>query len=230
VRDELLGLPVKDRDWVVVGGTAEKLIRLGVFLHPQTHEEYALARIERKTGPGYHGFEFDSTASVTLEDDLSRRDLTINAIAKNDKGELIDPYGGKQDLTDRVLRHVSNAFTEDPVRVLRVARFMARLQHHGFTVAKETRTLMREMVDSSEVHNLVAERVWQELQAALSATTPRAFFDTLHACGALAVVLPEVAALDGVPQPQQWHPEVDSYLQSGQGHHSQRVVAIASWP
>ncbi len=221
VRDELLGLPTTDRDWVVVGSEPDAMLEAGyksvgkdfpVFLHPTTHEEYALARVERKTGAGYHGFAFNTAASVTLEEDLSRRDLTINAMARTDTGELIDPYNGKQDLDNRVLRHVSDAFVEDPVRVLRVARFMARFACLGFTVADETQRLMQSMVNNGEVSNLVAERVWQEMQGALTATTPRAFFDTLHACGALSVVLPEVAALDGIPQNAKWHPEIDSYI------------------
>lgn len=221
VRDEMLDIPVTDRDWVVVGSTPDKLLDAGykpvgkdfpVFLHPTTHEEYALARVERKTGTGYHGFAFDTDSSVTLEEDLSRRDLTINAIAKADSGELIDPYNGKQDLDNRVLRHVSDAFVEDPVRILRVARFMARFACYGFKVADETLCLMRSMVDKGEVNHLVAERVWQEMQGALTAATPRAFFDTLHACGALRIVLPEVAALDGIPQKAKWHPEIDTYI------------------
>lgn len=219
VRDEMLGLPVIDRDWVVVGSTPDDMLAAGyksvgkdfpVFLHPTTHEEYALARVERKTGPGYHGFEFTTDASVTLEEDLSRRDLTINAMAKRDSGELVDPFNGKSDLDARQLRHVSHAFVEDPVRVLRVARFMARLSHLGFTVADETVELMQSMVTAGEVNNLVAERVWQEMHGALQATSPAAFFQTLRQCGALAVILPEVEALFGVPQPAQWHPEIDS--------------------
>ena len=221
VRDELLGLTVTDRDWVVVGSTPDAMLDAGykavgkdfpVFLHPTTHEEYALARVERKTGVGYHGFAFNTDTSVTLEEDLSRRDLTINAIAKSDSGELIDPYNGKQDLDQRVLRHVSSAFAEDPVRVLRVARFMARFTRFGFTVADDTLRLMQSMVDNGEVNNLVPERVWQEMHGALAAATPHAFFDTLHACGALNIVLPEVAALDGIPQKAQWHPEIDCYI------------------
>lgn len=221
VRDELLGLPQTDRDWVVVGSTPDAMLETGyksvgkdfpVFLHPTTHEEYALARVERKTGAGYHGFAFNTDSSVTLEEDLSRRDLTINAMARTDSGELIDPYNGKQDLENRVLRHVSDAFIEDPVRVLRVARFMARFACFGFTVADETQRLMQSMVTDGEVNNLVAERVWQEMQGALTAATPRAFFDTLHACGALSVILPEVAALDGIPQKAEWHPEIDTYI------------------
>ena len=221
VRDELLGIDGSDRDWVVVGCTADAMLQANylpvgkdfpVFLHPQTHEEYALARVERKVGRGYHGFEFNTDASVTLEEDLSRRDLTINAIAKDSEGNLIDPYHGKQDIEKRVLRHISNAFIEDPVRVLRVARFMARFAHLGFTVAEETQALMTQMVHNGEVDNLVAERVWQEMDGALGARTPRAFFDTLQQCLALAVVLPEVAALYGIEQKAQYHPEIDSYI------------------
>lgn len=219
VRDELLGLPVTDRDWVVVGSTPDEMLTAGfkpigkdfpVFLHPDTHEEYALARVERKTGPGYHGFEFTTDSSVTLEEDLSRRDLTINAMAQRESGELVDPYNGHQDLDNRILRHVSEAFVEDPVRVLRTARFMSRLVHLGFTVADETQELMRSMVKNGEVDNLVAERVWQEMHGALTAKNPRAFFETLQTCDALAVILPEVNALFGVPQPAKWHPEIDS--------------------
>lgn len=219
VRDELLDLPVLDRDWVVVGSTPDAMLAKGfksvgkgfpVFLHPETHEEYALARVERKTGPGYHGFEFNTDSSVTLEEDLSRRDLTINAIAKTKDGELIDPYNGRNDLDKRVLRHVSDAFTEDPVRILRVARFMARLVHLGFSVAPDTMVLMESMVRDGEADNLVAERVWQEMQAALAAKTPRAFFTTLMDCSAQARILPELDALFGVPQKAKWHPEIDS--------------------
>jgi len=221
VRDELLGLEITDRDWVVVGSTPDAMLNAGynsvgkdfpVFLHPQTQEEYALARVERKTGDGYHGFAFNTDSSVTLEDDLSRRDLTINAIAKTTANEYVDPYGGRQDLSDKVLRHVSDAFVEDPVRVLRVARFMARFIHLGFTVAPDTMTLMQAMVKNGEINNLVAERVWQEMHGALCAPTPRAFFDTLKSCGALDAVLPEIAALSGVPQKAKWHPEIDSYI------------------
>jgi len=221
VRDELLGLEITDRDWVVVGSTPDAMLNAGyksvgkdfpVFLHPQTQEEYALARVERKTGDGYHGFAFNTDSSVTLEDDLSRRDLTINAIAKTTANEYVDPYGGRQDLSDKVLRHVSDAFVEDPVRVLRVARFMARFIHLGFTVAPDTMKLMQAMVKNGEINNLVAERVWQEMHGALCAPTPRAFFDTLKSCGALDAVLPEIAALSGVPQKAKWHPEIDCYI------------------
>lgn len=218
VRDKLLGYPHSEKDWVVVGATPEDMLQQGfkavgkdfpVFLHPDSKEEYALARTERKTGPGYTGFDFYSTPDVTLKEDLRRRDLTINAMAEADKGELIDPYGGREDLHHKILRHVSEAFAEDPVRILRVARFAARYQHLGFTVAKETQTLMRQMVESGEADHLVPERVWKELSRALIETNPEAFITTLRGCGALACVLPEVDALFGVPQPQQHHPEID---------------------
>lgn len=221
LRDELLNLTVVDRDWVVVGSTPQEMLSAGfksvgkdfpVFLHPESHEEYALARVERKTGPGYHGFEFNTDSTVTLEEDLSRRDLTINAMARRDTGEIVDPFNGIKDLESRLLRHVSRAFTEDPVRVLRIARFMARLSHLGFCVAEDTVLLIQSMVNNGEVANLVAERVWQEMQGALAAQTPRAFFDTLRQCSALASILPEVNALFGVPQPEKWHPEIDSGL------------------
>ncbi|TIC83118.1 multifunctional CCA addition/repair protein [Crenobacter intestini] len=218
VRDRLLGLPVKDRDWVVVGASADQLVDLGfrpvgrdfpVFLHPKTHEEYALARTERKTGAGYHGFVFHASPEVTLEEDLARRDLTINAIAEDDNGELTDPYGGQADLAAGVLRHVSPAFAEDPVRILRVARFAARF---GFAVAPATMTLMRTMVDNGEVDALVPERVWAELAKGLMEDHPSRMLDVLAECGALARVLPEVAALVGVPQRADYHPEVDTLL------------------
>ena len=219
VRDELLGKPVADRDWVVVGSTPEAMLEQGyrpvgkdfpVFLHPDTHEEYALARTERKIAPGYHGFTFNTDVSVTLEEDLERRDLTINAMARDANGNLIDPYRGKRDLDDRILRHVSDAFLEDPVRILRVAKFMARLAPMGFRVADETRELMRAMVASGEVDNLVAERVWQEMQAAMLSDKPRVFFETLADTGALKIILPEIDALFGVPQKKKWHPEIDA--------------------
>ena len=219
VRDELLGKPVTDHDWVVVGSTPEAMLEQGyrpvgkdfpVFLHPDTHEEYALARTERKTAPGYHGFTFNTDVSVTLEEDLERRDLTINAMARDANGNLIDPYNGKRDLDDRILRHVSDAFLEDPVRILRVAKFMARLSPMGFRVADETRELMSAMVASGEVDNLVAERVWQEMQAAMLSDKPRVFFETLADTGALKIILPEVDALFGVPQKKKWHPEIDA--------------------
>jgi len=217
IRDELLGVPVQDRDYVVVGATPEQMVAQGyrpvgkdfpVFLHPQTHEEYALARTERKTGPGYRGFEVYAAPDVTLEDDLVRRDLTINAIAQADDGTLVDPHGGQRDLAARVLRHVSAAFAEDPVRILRLARFAARWPH--FTVAPETTALMREMVDAGEVDALVAERVWQELSRGLMERAPARMFEVLRSIGALARLLPEVDALFGVPQPPAHHPEIDT--------------------
>jgi len=219
VRDGLLGLPVAERDWVVVGATREEMLRLRyrevgrdfpVFLHPETHEEYALARLERKTAPGYRGFEVRFGPEVTLEQDLGRRDLTINAIAQAADGSMIDPFGGRSDLDARILRHVSEAFVEDPVRVLRVARFAARYAPLGFTVAPETLTLMRELVARGELEALVAERVWQETDKALRSAEPAEFFEVLHACGALPVIFPELDALFGVPQPPQWHPEIDT--------------------
>ncbi len=203
VRDKLLHRPVKEKDWVVVGATPEDLLQRGyiqvgkdfpVFLHPQTKEEYALARTERKIAPGYTGFTVDSSSSVTLEADLSRRDLTINAIAEDADGTLIDPYHGQQDLQAKVLRHVSPAFVEDPVRILRVARFAARLAHLGFSIATETNVLMQTMVNNGEVNALVAERLWQEWRKALSETNPAMFFEVLNDCGALAVLFPEIAA------------------------------------
>src|SRR5487761_2272480 len=219
VRDALLGLPERERDWVVVGGSREELLRLGyrevgrdfpVFLHPETHEEYALARLERKVAPGYHGFEFRFDPGVSLEEDLLRRDLTINAIARAADGTLIDPYGGRRDLEARMLRHISESFVEDPVRVLRVARFAARFAPLGFRVAEETIALMRRMTDSGELTALVPERVWQETERALGESRPDVYFETLRECGALQVIFPELAALYGVPQPPRWHPEVDT--------------------
>jgi tRNA nucleotidyltransferase (CCA-adding enzyme) len=220
VRDELLGLPVRERDWVVVGAQPQELLDQGyravgkdfpVFLHPKTNEEYALARTERKTGPGYRGFETRFSPDVTLEQDLERRDLTLNAIAKNvDTGELIDPFGGERDLRDRILRHVSAAFVEDPVRVLRAARFAARFAPLGFTVAPETMALMREIAARSELHALVSERVWQELHKALQMPAPWKFFEVLREASALAIIFPEIDALFGVPQPEKWHPEIDA--------------------
>jgi tRNA nucleotidyltransferase (CCA-adding enzyme) len=219
VRDKLLGLPVHERDWVVVGARPEDLEKRGylsvgkefpVFLHPETKEEHALARLERKVAPGYRGFTTQFSPDVTLEDDLRRRDLTINAIAEKPTGELVDPYGGQQDLQARVLRHVSEAFVEDPVRILRLARFAARFADLGFTVAQETMVLMKQMVASGEVDALVPERVWQETERAMGESRPDVFFQTLRDCGALAVIFPEVDALYGVPQPANWHPEVDT--------------------
>lgn len=219
MRDALLGLPVQDRDWVVVGASPEEMLREGykpvgkdfpVFLHPQTREEYALARTERKTAPGYAGFAFHAAADVTLEDDLRRRDLTINAMAQQADGVLIDPFNGQQDLEHRLLRHVSPAFIEDPVRILRVARFAARFAELGFTVADETMILMQEMVDNGEVDALVPERVWQETERALAENTPSRFFEVLRECGALARIFPELDQLYGVPQPPEHHPEIDT--------------------
>lgn len=217
VRDALMGVPPGDRDWVAVGATPEQMLSAGftpvgrdfpVFLHPVTREEVALARTERKTGPGYHGFVFHADPKVTLEDDLGRRDLTINAIAQDEAGRLVDPFGGQHDLANRVLRHVSPAFVEDPVRILRVARFAARWPE--FRVADETLSLMRGMVRSGEAAALVAERVWQELARGMMETRPSRMFEVLRACGALAVVLPEVDRLWGVPQPRRHHPEIDT--------------------
>jgi tRNA nucleotidyltransferase (CCA-adding enzyme) len=219
VRDRLLGVPVREHDWVVVGATPQELERAGylpvgrefpVFLHPETHEEYALARRERKVAPGYRGFTTQASPEVTLEEDLKRRDLTINAMAESPAGEIIDPYGGRADLAACVLRHVSDAFVEDPVRILRVARFAARYAGLGFRVAEETMQLMRRMTEAGEVGALVAERVWQETERALGESRPEVFFETLRACGALAVIFPEIEALFGVPQPPRWHPEIDT--------------------
>lgn len=221
VRDRLLGLPVRDRDWVVVGATPETMSTFGfvpvgkdfpVFLHPDTHEEHALARAERKSGRGYHGFTFHTGSDVTLEADLFRRDLTVNAIAEAGDGSLVDPYGGVADLEARVLRHVSPAFAEDPVRVLRVARFAARFAPLGFTVHPETMALMREIVAAGEVDVLTPERVWKETEKALMCDKPSVYFQVLHDCGALARVMPEVDALSGVPQRPEHHPEVDTLV------------------
>ncbi|HRP96698.1 MAG TPA: multifunctional CCA addition/repair protein [Rhodocyclaceae bacterium] len=217
VRDELLGLPVKDRDWVVVGATPDEMLARGfrpvgkdfpVFLHPDSGEEYALARTERKTGRGYKGFAFHAAADVSLEEDLLRRDLTINAMARSEDGTLIDPYGGRHDLAARIFRHVSPAFAEDPVRILRVARFAARFA--DFSVAPETLALMRAMVDDGEVDHLVPERVWQELARGLMEAQPSRMIGTLRECGALARILPELERLFGVPQPPAHHPEIDT--------------------
>jgi tRNA nucleotidyltransferase (CCA-adding enzyme) len=216
VRDQLLVLPVKDRDWVVVGSTEEELLSKGfqavgkdfpVFLHPQTHEEYALARTERKTKPGYRGFVVHAAPDVTLEQDLLRRDLTINAIAQTEDGQLIDPFNGKQDLENKILRHVSPAFVEDPVRVLRIARFASRF---GFTIADETKILIQKMIAAKELDHLVPERVWQELEKALATTKPSLFFTTLRGVGALKTLFPDIDRLFGVPQVAKWHPEIDT--------------------
>jgi len=223
VRDRLLGLPVTERDWVVIGATGDELEARGfqrvgrsfpVYLHPDTQEEYALARTETKTGPGYRGFEVRADPHVTLEQDLARRDLTINAIAQAEDGHLVDPYGGRDDLENRVLRHVSDAFREDPVRVLRAARFAARFHELGFRLAEETLQLMSDMVAAGEVDALIPERVWKETLCALSATRPDIFFRILRDTGALKIIYPEVDALFGVPQPERWHPEIDTGKQS----------------
>lgn len=217
VRDSLLGYPFHERDWVVVGATPQQMLNLGyqqvgkdfpVFLHPDTKEEHALARTERKNGKGYTGFSVYATPDVTLEQDLLRRDLTINAIAQADDGSIVDPFGGVADLKHKVLRHVSDAFAEDPLRVLRVARFYARYAHLGFSVAAETQQLMQQL--ASELDTLTPERVWQETAKALSEQTPQTYFQLLYDTGALAVLMPELAALWGVPQPPQWHPEIDT--------------------
>jgi len=219
VRDALLGLPVTERDWVVVGSTREELLRLRyrevgrdfpVFLHPDTHEEYALARRERKVAPGYRGFTVEFGPEVTLEEDLARRDLTINAMAQAPDGTLVDPFGGKRDVDSRVLRHVSAAFIEDPVRVLRAARFAARFAPLGFRMHPDTMSLMQSMVARGEVDALVAERVWQETEKALREPAASVFFMVLRECGALERIYPELDALFGVPQPREWHPEIDT--------------------
>lgn len=219
VRDTLLNLAVKERDWVVIGETPESMVKQGfrpvgkdfpVFLHPQSHEEYALARTEKKVARGYKGFSVYTSPDISLEDDLIRRDLTINAMAMTPAGELIDPYGGQQDLEQRIFRHISPAFAEDPVRILRLARFAARYRHLGFSVADETLELMQAMVSEGEVDHLVAERVWAELFKALNEPSPSAFFYTLKDCGALARILPEIDRLFGVPQPEKYHPEIDT--------------------
>ncbi|MGF1725207.1 multifunctional CCA addition/repair protein [Photobacterium nomapromontoriensis] len=231
VRDTLLGLPVKDQDWVVVGATPTQMLAQGftqvgsdfpVFLHPKTKQEHALARTERKSGAGYTGFVCYSAPDVTLEQDLMRRDLTINAIAKANDGCLIDPYNGQQDLTDRVLRHVSPAFSEDPLRVLRIARFAARFAHLGFHIAPETMALMQDMVVAGELAALTPERVWMEWEKSLHSAHPEVFLTVLRQCGALSVVMPEINALFGVPQPEKWHPEIDC------GIHTLLVAAQAA--
>ncbi|MGD8483443.1 MAG: multifunctional CCA addition/repair protein [Thioalkalispiraceae bacterium] len=231
VRDKYLNLESKDQDWVVVGATPAELENLGyqavgkdfpVFLHPETKEEYALARTERKTAPGYTGFSFYAAADVSLEQDLQRRDLTINAMAEDVNGNLIDPYHGKADLDKRILRHVSPAFAEDPVRILRVARFAARFAELGFVVAEETNALMQQMVTNGEVDALVPERVWQETVNALSEKTPARFFEVLRDCGALKKIFPELDALYGVPQPEKYHPEIDT------GIHTMMVLTQAA--
>ncbi|WFL66956.1 MULTISPECIES: multifunctional CCA addition/repair protein [Pantoea] len=231
VRDALLRLPVKDRDWVVVGATPDAMLAEGyqqvgrdfpVFLHPRSREEYALARTERKSGNGYTGFVTQFAPDVTLEQDLQRRDLTINAIAQSDSGELIDPYGGQRDLAKRQLRHVSSAFNEDPLRVLRVARFAARFAHLNFRIADETQALMREMAVSGELAHLTAERVWKETEKALLTRNPQVYFQVLRDCGALQVLFPEIDNLYGIPAPIKWHPEIDT------GIHALMTLAMSA--
>jgi tRNA nucleotidyltransferase (CCA-adding enzyme) len=219
VRDALLQIPIKDKDFLVVGATANEMASLGyhqvgkdfpVFLHPKTQQEYALARIERKTGIGYDGFSCDASATVTLEEDLLRRDLTINALAQDEQGNIYDPYGGQADLNNKLLRHVSDAFIEDPLRVLRVARFAARLHSLGFTIAKETLALMSNISQGGELDALTPERVWQECDKALNTDNPQVFFQVLRDCGALKALFPEIDNLFGIPQPEKWHPEIDT--------------------
>ncbi|MBB6362056.1 MULTISPECIES: multifunctional CCA addition/repair protein [Acinetobacter] len=218
VRDHLLGHPYHEKDYVVVGATPAQMLDLGyqpvgkdfpVFLHPQTKEEYALARTERKSGTGYHGFEFHTDVSVTLEQDLIRRDLTINAMAMDDAGQVYDPYGGQQDLENRILRHVSDAFVEDPLRVLRIARFAARYTSAGFVIADETLALMQRLTESGELNALTPERVWKETSRALSERHADVYFEVLRQCGALKVLFPEIDALYGIPQRPEYHPEID---------------------
>ncbi|MDX6916409.1 multifunctional CCA addition/repair protein [Pectobacterium carotovorum] len=231
VRDSLLGLPVTEKDWVVVGATPENLLAQGyqqvgkdfpVFLHPVSRDEYALARTERKSGKGYTGFVCHAAPDVTLEQDLLRRDLTINAIARTERGDLIDPYHGRRDLENRVLRHVSDAFSEDPLRVLRVARFAARFAHLGFQIAEETMALMQKMAHEGELAYLTPERVWKETEKALGTSSPDVYFQVLRDCGALAVLFPEIDNLYGVPAPAKWHPEIDT------GIHTMMTVAMAA--
>ena len=231
VRDTLLGLPVKDRDWVVVGATPQEMLDAGyqqvgrdfpVFLHPQSREEYALARTERKSGSGYTGFTCYAAPDVTLEQDLLRRDLTVNALAQDENGAIIDPFNGQQDLRQRILRHVSPAFNEDPLRVLRVARFAARYAHLSFRIADETMTLMRDMTGAGELAHLTPERVWKETESALRTRNPQVYFQVLRDCGALKVLFPEIDALFGVPAPAKWHPEIDT------GIHTLMTVSMAA--
>ncbi|WHP31954.1 multifunctional CCA addition/repair protein [Trabulsiella odontotermitis] len=231
VRDALLGLPVKDKDWVVVGTTPQQMLDAGyqqvgrdfpVFLHPETHEEYALARTERKSGSGYTGFTCYAAPDVTLEQDLLRRDLTVNALAQDAEGNIVDPYHGQADLRQRLLRHVSPAFSEDPLRVLRVARFAARYAHLSFRIADETMALMRDMTEAGELAHLTPERVWKETEGALGTRNPQVFFQTLRDCGALKVLFPELDALYGVPAPAKWHPEIDT------GIHTMMTLTMAA--
>lgn len=231
VRDQLLGLPIVERDWIVVGSSVEAMLAQGyqlvgkdfpVFLHPETKEEYALARTERKTGLGYKGFVCHASPDVTLEEDLLRRDLTINAIAMDDNGCFIDPHNGIHDLKEKKLRHVSSAFEEDPIRLLRIARFCARFHHYGFYIAPETMELMRNMVRKGEMQACVPERIWKECECSLSERNPVLFFKTLRECGALAILFPEIDALFGIPNPPKWHPEIDS------GWHTMMVLEQAT--
>ncbi|SUW65406.1 Multifunctional CCA protein [Buttiauxella agrestis] len=231
VRDGLLNIPVKDKDWVVVGATPQEMLDAGfqqvgkdfpVFLHPQSREEYALARTERKSGQGYTGFTCYAAPDVTLEQDLLRRDLTINAIAQDEHGEYIDPYNGRADIEKRLLRHVSPAFNEDPLRVLRVARFAARYAHLNFQIAPETQALMSSMAANGELEHLTPERVWKETENALTSRNPQVYFDVLRKCGALKVLFPEIDALFGVPAPEKWHPEIDT------GIHVLMTLSIAA--
>jgi len=231
VRDTLLGLPVKDRDWVVVGATPQEMLDAGyqqvgrdfpVFLHPQSREEYALARTERKSGSGYTGFTCYAAPDVTLEQDLLRRDLTVNALAQDENGTIIDPFNGQQDLRQRILRHVSPAFNEDPLRVLRVARFAARYAHLSFLIADETMRLMRDMTEAGELAHLTPERVWKETESALRTRNPQVYFQVLRDSGALKVLFPEIDALFGVPAPAKWHPEIDT------GIHTLMTVSMAA--
>jgi tRNA nucleotidyltransferase (CCA-adding enzyme) len=231
VRDALLNIPIKDKDWVVVGSTPAELINLGysqvgadfpVFLHPKSKEEYALARTERKSGSGYQGFNCDFNPDISLEEDLMRRDLTVNAMAQNDDGSIVDPYNGQQDIKDKKLRHVSDAFAEDPLRVLRVARFAARFAHLGFTIADETITLMQDIANSGELALLTPERVWQETERALGESQPWVYFQALRDCNALAIIFPELDNLFGIPQPAKHHPEIDC------GIHTLMVLEQAS--
>jgi tRNA nucleotidyltransferase (CCA-adding enzyme) len=231
VRDSLLHIPIKDKDWVVVGSTPDELLALGysqvgadfpVFLHPKTKEEHALARTERKSGSGYQGFICDFSPDISLEDDLLRRDLTINAMARDDNGNIVDPYNGQQDIKDKKLRHVSLAFAEDPLRVLRIARFAARFAHLGFTIAEETISLMQDIAASGELAHLTQERVWQETQRALGESQPWVYFQALKDCNALAIIFPELDNLFGIPQPEKHHPEIDC------GIHSLMVLEQAS--
>ncbi|NVK23543.1 MAG: multifunctional CCA addition/repair protein [Gammaproteobacteria bacterium] len=219
VRDKLLNYPVKDKDWLVTGATIDQMLELGyqqvgksfpVFLHPENNQEYALARTEQKQGQGYTGFVCDFSPEITVEQDLYRRDLTINAMAESETGEIIDPFNGQQDIKSRLLRHVSDAFIEDPLRVLRVARFAARYHHLGFTIATETLALMTEISRSGELTSLTPERIWQETHSALTEKNPRIYFETLKQTGALKALFPEVDVLWGIPNPAKWHPEIDT--------------------